>query len=307
MFLVSGPELVAAACAAGVVGAFPFPNARTIAQLDGWLDELSRATREPGSAPYAVNLTTHRSYDRLQDEITLIKNHQPSIVITALGGPKPVLDAVHGYGGMVIADVNSVKYARKAADAGADGLALIAAGAGGHTGDMAAGPFVAEVREFFDGTIILAGGIANGAAVRSALVAGADLCYMGTRFIATAESIASDDYKNMVVQAEFEDLVLSDLLTGAKAYYLRQSLQRMGYDPDNLAAGNGVDLSDSQNQIKAWRDVWSAGHGVGSVRAVQSVAEVVDQLIKEYQLAVAREQQLQAVNKTLNRDQKNVA
>ena len=284
MFLVSGPELVKASCRAGVIGSFPFPNCRTIETLDEWLDDIGKSARE-GHVPYAVNLTTHRTYDRLADEVALIANHKPEIVITALGGPEPVLDVVHGYGGLVIADVNSVKYARKAAEKGVDGLALVSAGAGGHTGHMAGFPFLSEVRSFFDGTLILAGGIGTGAAVHAAEIAGADFCYMGTSFIATEESIASDEYKSMLVEASFEDLVLSDLLTGAKAYYLRQCLEKMGLDPDNMAAGSGMDLSSSQQSIKAWRDVWSAGHGVGSVTEIAPAASIVNWLKQEYDQA----------------------
>lgn len=281
MFLVSGPELVKACCDAGVIGAFPFPNARIIETLDEWLDEIRREANET-DAPFAVNLTTHRSYDRLADEIALIANHKPEIVITALGSPEPVLDVVHGYGGTVIADVNSVRYARKAVEKGVDGLALVSAGAGGHTGNMSGFAFVSEVRAFFDGLIVLAGGIGTGGAIRAAEIAGVDLCYMGTSFIAAEESIASDDYKAMLVKAQFDDLVLSDLLTGAKAYYLRQSLEKMGYEPDNMAAGSGMDLSNSQSQIKAWRDIWSAGHGVGSVREIAPAADIIKCLEREY-------------------------
>ena len=286
MFLVSGPELVIASCLSGVIGAFPFPNARDIPTLDAWLDQIATALAGADCAgSMAVNLTTHRSYDRLADEIAVIKNHRPDIVITALGGPGAVIDTVHNYGGKVIADVNSLAHARKAVAAGVDGLALIAAGAGGHTGHIAGIPFLSEVRTFFDGLIILAGGIGSGAAIRAAQIAGADLCYMGTRFIATDESIASQEYKSMLVQASFEDLVLSDQLTGAKAYYLRQSLIKMGYDPDNMKAGSGLNLADSQHQIKAWRDVWSAGHGVGTVTAIQPVADIISQLEFEYKVA----------------------
>ncbi|GGX70309.1 hypothetical protein GCM10011309_20490 [Litorimonas cladophorae] len=281
MFLVSGPTLVKACRREGVIGSFPFPNARTIETLDGWLDDLRRSAILT-DAPLAVNLTTHRSYDRLADEIALIENHKPEIVITALGGPEPVLDVVHRYGGKVIADVNSVKYARKAIEKGVDGLALVSAGAGGHTGHMSGFAFVSEVRDIFDGLVILAGGIGTGAAIRAAEIAGADLCYMGTTFIAAEESIATAEYKEMLVKAGFEDLVLSDALTGAKAYYLRQSLEKMGYDPDNMAAGSGLDLSDSQSQIKAWRDVWSAGHGVGSVKSVEPAAKIIARLKHEY-------------------------
>ncbi len=286
MFLVSGPELVIASCLAGVIGAFPFPNARDIPTLDAWLEQIATALAGADCAgPMAVNLTTHRSYDRLADEIAVIKNHRPDIVITALGGPGAVIDTVHNYGGKVIADVNSLAHARKAVAAGVDGLALIAAGAGGHTGHIAGIPFVSEVRTFFDGLIILAGGIGSGAAIRAAQIAGADLCYMGTRFIATDESLASQEYKSMLVQASYEDLVLSDQLTGAKAYYLRQSLIKMGYNPDNMKAGSGLNLADSQHQIKAWRDVWSAGHGVGTVTAIQPVADIISQLEFEYKVA----------------------
>lgn len=298
MFLVSGTDLVLAACRAGLIGSFPFPNARTLADLDEWLTLIkSTLQKENIETPWAVNLTTHSSYDRLADEVELIKQHQPPIVITALGGPKPVLETVHAYGGKVIADVNSVAFARKAVAAGVDGLALISCGAGGHTGHMVGPAFVTEVRKFFDGTIILAGGIGSGSAIRAAQIAGADLCYMGTRFIATAESIATDEYKAMVVKAQFEDLVLSDRLTGAKAWYLRQSLEKMGLDPNNLGAGSGMNLQDSQNQIKAWKDIWSAGHGVGSVTRIAPLVEIADQLKQEYQLAC---QQFPTVGVTQN-------
>lgn len=287
MFLVSGPELVAATCKQGVIGAFPFPNARKIETLDSWLDDLSRLLKsDPNAAPFAVNLTTHRTYDRLQDEIALIANHKPKIVITALGGPDPVIDTVHAYGGIVISDVNSVAYARKAAEKGADGIALVSSGAGGHTGAMAGFPFVAAVREFFDGLLVLAGGIGNGRAIRAAEMLGADLAYIGTAFIAASESLASDEYRRMLIEANFDDLILSNVLTGAYANYLRASLQKMGFDPSNLGKKDGVDLSQSQNQIKAWRDVWSAGHGVGEVRAVQSAAEIIAGLRAGYQEAL---------------------
>ena len=286
MFLVSGPDLVAAACRAGVIGAFPFPNCRTIEALDAWLDDLGRrVSDDPMAAPFAVNLTTHRSYDRLADEIALIKSHKPKIVITALGGPGPVLDAVHDYGGIVIADVNSVAYAQKAAQRGADGLALVSAGAGGHTGAMAGFAFTAAVREFFDGLIVLAGGIGTGEAVRAAEVLGADLSYMGTSFIAAEESLANDEYREMLVAARFEDLVMSNALTGADANYLRASLEKMGVDGGE--SGAGVDFSDSQSQIKAWRDIWSAGHGVGSVREIRPAAAIIAQLKEEYEKACA--------------------
>lgn len=283
MFLVSGPELVAATCKSGVIGAFPFPNARTIETLDTWLGTLSDVCHSaPKAAPFAVNMTTHKSYDRLQDEIALIANHKPKIVITALGGPEPVIETVHSYGGIVIADVNSIEYARKAAIKGVDGLALISSGAGGHTGSLTGFAFVDAVREFFDGIVILAGGISSGAAIRAAEVLGANLAYLGTSFIAADESLASDEYRDMIVAANATDLVLSNKLTGAYANYLRSSLQKMGIDPDNTGQGTGFDLSSSQKQIKAWRDIWSAGHGVGSVKKRQPAADIIAQLRAEY-------------------------
>ncbi|MFN3214838.1 MAG: NAD(P)H-dependent flavin oxidoreductase [Henriciella sp.] len=288
MFLVSGPELVAATCDAGVIGSFPFPNARSIEVLDEWLDGLGRRARDnPNAAPYAVNLLSHLSYDRLADELALIASHKPKIVITALGGPEPVIDTVHSYGGIVIADVNSLTYARKAIERGADGVALVCSGAGGHTGHMSAFAFVSAVRDFFDGLVVAAGSIGNGRAVRAAEVLGADLSYVGTSFIAAEESRANDEYRRMLVEARYEDLVPSDLLTGAKANYLRASLLKMGLDPDNLEKGSGVNFSNSQDQIKAWRDIWSAGHGVGEVREIRPAAAIIEQFRAEYEAAKA--------------------
>ncbi len=286
MFLVSGPDLVAATSKAGVIGAFPFPNCRTIETLDQWLDDIGRRVgNDPHAAPFAVNITTHRSYDRLADEIALIKSHRPRIVITALGGPDPVLDVVHDYGGVVIADVNSLTHARRAAEKGADGLALVSAGAGGHTGAMAGFAFVPAVREFFDGLVVLAGAIGSGEAVRAAEVLGADFSYIGTSFIAAEESLANDAYRQMLIAANFDDIVLSSALTGADANYLRASLEKMGVG--YAESGTGVDFSDSQSQIKAWRDVWSAGHGVGSIRAVRPARDIIAQFKEEYERACA--------------------
>ena len=284
MFLVSGPDPVKETCNNGVIGAFPFPNARTIATLDEWLDNLGRTLGEE-AAPYAVNLTTHRSYDRLADEIDLIRNHKPKIVITALGGPDPVLDVVHEYGGLVIADVNSLDHARKAAEKGVDGMALVSAGAGGHTGAMAGFAFVPAVREFFDGIVILAGSIGTGRAIRAAEVLGADLCYIGTSFIAAEESLATPEYREMLVAATYNDLVLSNSLTGAYANYLKQSLDKMGVNYGGPAKAASMDLSNSDSKIKAWRDVWSAGHGVGNVRQIEPAAKIIARLKSEYEAA----------------------
>ena len=289
MFLVSGPELVLAACRAGLIGAFPAPNARTLDDLESWMAtitaELAEADPSSQAAPWAQNLVVHSSYPRLQEELALVAQYRPPLVITALGSPRQAVDVVHDYGGLVIADVNSVDFARKALAAGADGLALVAAGAGGHTGQMAGFAFVAAVREFFAGPLILAGAIGTGRAVRAAEVLGADLAYMGTTFIAAAESRAREEYKDMVVAARFEDLILSSSFTGAHAYYLRASIERAGLDPDGLPAKGRMDLAGGQQQVKAWKDIWSAGQGVGNIHQVEPLAEIVARLEQEYQQA----------------------
>ncbi len=293
MFLVSGPDLVLAACRAGVIGAFPAPNARTVDVLDDWLGHISRGVaeaRQSGSrarvAPWAVNLVVHRSYGRLPAELDLALKYRAPLVITALGSPRAVVDAVHSYGGLVFADVNSLTFAHKAAEAGVDGLILVAAGAGGHTGQMAGFAFVEAVREFWDGYLVLAGGISTGRGVRAAQTLGADLAYLGTRFIAARESLASDDYRQMLVEATYDDIVLSDSFTGIPAHFLKPSIRRAGLDPDRLKPRAAVNFDDPQANTKAWRDVWSAGQGVGMVKRVETVAEIVARLRVEYAEAV---------------------
>ncbi|MEM8694773.1 MAG: nitronate monooxygenase [Pseudomonadota bacterium] len=291
MFLVSGPELVNASRRNGAIASFPFPNARTTEILDTWLEQTCRTEDAEGGpfAPVAANMITHSSYDRLADELDLVRRHKPDIVITALGGPQPVLPIVRDYGGLVFADVNSIDYARKAASLGVDGLVLICSGAGGHTGAISPFAFVTAVREFFDGIIVLGGGIATGGAVRAAEVLGADFAYMGTGFLAAKESMASDDYRRMVIEADYTDLVASSAFTGARAYYLRQSLEAGGYDVSQLDKKDGPDFAKSQSSIKAWRDLWSAGHGVGSVHAVEPAGAIIDRLRDEYAAACDQE------------------
>ncbi|WP_270374720.1 NAD(P)H-dependent flavin oxidoreductase [Marinicauda sp. Alg238-R41] len=284
MFLVSGPALVQAAREAGLMASFPFPNARTIDVLEGWLRETCAG--DGPRAPFAANMLTHSTYGRFDEELALVARYKPDVVITALGGPRRVVDTVHAYGGLVFADVNSVGFARKAIEQGADGLVLVASGAGGHTGSMAGFAFVSAVREFFDGPVMLGGSIGNGRAIRAAEVLGADFAYMGTHFIAARESLADEEYREMLAAAEFEDLILSDKLTGAPAHYLKASLEKMGL-LDAAARNGGPDFADSENQVKAWRDVWSAGHGVGSVKEARSVAAIVDELAAQYEQACA--------------------
>ena len=290
MFLVSGPDLLVAACQAGIIGSFPAPNARTTEILDQW---LARITTEltPFTAPWAINLVVHRTYQRQQAELELVLKYKPPLVITALGSPRAVVEAIHSYGGLVFADVNSVLYARKAAEVGVDGLILVSAGAGGHTGQVSPMAFVEEVRRFWDGYVVLAGAISCGRAIRAAQTLGANLAYMGTRFIATQESQASHDYRQMLVESSLEDIVLSAAITGIPANFLKPSLRQAGYDPDKMAQSAAVNFDNPHGDAKAWRDIWSAGQGVGSIQRVQTVAELVADLQTEYRDAIRHEQQ----------------
>lgn len=291
MFLVSGPDLVLAACRAGIGGAFPAPNARSLDVLEAWMQRIgsehaaARRAAPERTGPWAINLVTHRSYDRLDAELDLVARHRPPLVITALGSPRPVIEAVHGWGGLVFADVSTVAFARKAAAAGVDGLVLVCAGAGGHTGSLSPFAFVAAVREFYDGIIALAGGIGSGRALRAAQMLGADLAWVGTPFIAAEESLAPERYREMVVRARVEDLVLTPAFTGAPAWYLRESVRAAGLDPEALQGKTKVDWSDSQGQLKAWRDIWSAGQGVGTVHRIEPLAGIVGRLEREYREA----------------------
>jgi nitronate monooxygenase len=289
MFLVSGPELVLAACRAGIIGAFPAPNARTLATLDEWLARIvaEHAAMGPaGAGPWALNLVTHSSYDRLAGELELVDRYQPPLVITALGSPAPAVARVHRYGGKVFADVSTLPFARKAAAAGADGLVLVCAGAGGHTGALSPFAFVSAVREFFDGAIVLAGSISNGEAVRAAELLGADLAYAGTPFIAAQESLAPPAYREMLVRGSADDLVLTRAFTGASASYLRESIVAAGLDPDALVDKDRMDLSGAHGPAKAWKNIWSAGQGVGTIHAVEPAAAIVERYRAGYAAAL---------------------
>ena len=289
MFLVSGPEMVIASAKSGLIGAFPAPNARTIDILDDWLRQITTAIAGLGSdslhGSWALNLVVHRTYDRLPQELELVEKYRPPMVITALGSPRRVVDLVQSYGGLVLADVNSIEYARKAVDIGVDGLALVSAGAGGHTGQITGFTFIPAIRKFFDGIVIAAGGICDGYGVRAAEVLGADLTYMGTRFIATNESLASDDYKSMVVAAGPTDFVLTNSFTGAHAYYLRDSIVQAGLDPDTLKPKDGMDFSGSETKVKAWKDIWSAGPVAQTVDEIESVGAIAKEIAAQYQAA----------------------
>lgn len=296
MFLVSGPALVTAACRAGIVGSFPTTNARTVEQLDRWMSEIVETLAAAGASdptatigPWCANLITHSSNSRLPQDLALVAKYKPPIVITALGSPKPVMEAVKSYGGIVIADVVNLTLARKAVDAGADGLACICAGAGGHTGHLSPFAFTSAVREFFDGLLIIGGAIADGAGVAGAVAAGADLIYMGTRFLPTEESQAVQGYKDMVVASSVDDLVVSAGITGTPASWLKPSLVASGLDPSNLSESMQKNYDSAQGaHVNRWKDTWSAGQGLGAVRAIEPVRAVVDRLVAEYGAAGRR-------------------
>jgi nitronate monooxygenase len=296
MFLVSGPDLVIAACKAGVIGSFPTLNARPIEALDAWFQrivgELEAFKAEGGKpGPWAANLIVHRSNPRAAEDLALTLKYKPEIVITALGTPANVIEGVHAYGGLVFADVNSVTYAKKAAAAGADGLVLVAAGAGGHTGQVTPFSFVPAVREFFSGPIVLGGGIVDGAGIRAAEVLGATFGYVGTRFIPTVESLAAQGHKQMIVDATEEDIICTAHFTGVPANYLKPSIVNAGLDPAQLGvrAEKKFDSRGADNQeTKAWRDIWSAGQGVRAVKGILSVADLVTELKVGYDAARAQ-------------------
>ncbi len=289
MFLISGPEMVIAQAKAGMIGCFPTPNARTTEILDDWMRQIAtELENDPKAATWAVNLVVHSSNDRLPSDLDCVIRHRPRLVITALGSPARVVDAVHGYGGLVFADVNSIGFARKAASAGVDGLVLVASGAGGHTGQTAGFAFVEEVRQFWDGPIVLGGAISTGQAIRAAEILGADLAYVGTALISCQESMAERAYKDMVIGAGAEDIVPSKGITGVTANWLRQSLVAAGYDPANMPEDKKPNFENAQDDAKAWKNVWSAGQGVGSVKAIEPMAQIASRLKQEYDAACVK-------------------
>ena len=285
MFRISGPKMVIAACKSGIGGAFPSTNARTVEELDQWMGTIKDAVSET-DGPWISNLITHSTRTRLFDELKLIEEYKPPIVITALGSPRPVMEVVKAYGGLVFADVVNLQLAKKSAEAGVDGMACISAGAGGHTGHLSPFAFISAIREKFDGVIAVGGGIADGAGIAGAIAAGADCVYMGTRFIPTTESLAEERYKSMVIDAGADDVVVSAAVTGTAASWLRASLTEAGFSEDDLAAKIPRDYSGSQS--KRWRDIWGAGQGVGRSRKVETVANIVNDLEHEYRLAAER-------------------
>jgi nitronate monooxygenase len=293
MFLVSGPDLVMESCKSGVIGAFPTLNARTAEILEAWLQQITRTLEtvrkeEPSRrvAPWAVNLIVHRSNARFEDDLKLLIQYKAPIVITSLGNPSAVVEEVHRYGGLVFSDVISLTHAKKAAESGVDGLILVCAGAGGHAGTRNPFAFTGAVREFWDGILVVAGGITSGRDVLAVQAMGADLAYMGTRFIATHESMASEEYKQMLIESTMDDLIYTDAFSGVHANYLVPSIRRAGLDPASLQKKESVDFSHLQTGVKAWKDIWSAGQGVNQIKQVQSVAGLVETLRREYDAAL---------------------
>lgn len=298
LFIISNPDLVLAQCKAGVVGSFPSLNARPIEMLDDWLaqitEELASYTeKNPDKkvAPFAVNQIVHPSNNRLQEDLTLCVKHKVPIVITSLGAVPEVNDAIHSYGGIVLHDVINNRHANSAIRKGADGLIAVATGAGGHAGTTSPFALIQDIREWFDGPLLLAGAIANGGAVLAAQAMGADLAYIGSPFIATHEAQAIDEYKQAVVEAKSKDIIYSNLFTGVHGNYLRSSIERAGMDPDDLPQSDPskMNFSTSSNiDAKAWKDIWGCGQGVGAVGDVVSAAELVARLSSEYEAAKAR-------------------
>jgi nitronate monooxygenase len=299
MFLVSGVELVVAACRNGVIGSFPTVNCRSPELLDGWLTEIGQRLQLHSEisgrpcAPVCPNLIVHRSNARLQADLAVLLRHRPEIVITSVGSPAPVLAPLHDAGALVFADVASIRHAERAVEAGADGLVLLTAGAGGQTGWLNPFVFVRAVRGFFDGPVVLAGGIGDGHALRAAEVLGCDLAYMGTKFIATPESMADPRYKAMLVASSADDILLTKAFTGLQTNMLRPSISAAGLDPDDLPPRGAIDIAEDidiggrERRPARWRDIWSAGHSTSGVTAVLPVEELVARTLAEYRAARA--------------------
>jgi len=296
LFIISQPDLVIAQCKAGVIGAFPSLNARPEPVLDEWLVRIEtelaahdRAHPERPAAPFAVNLIVHKSNDRLMHDLEVVVRHRVPVVITSLGARVEINEAVHSYGGVVLHDIINDTFAKKAVEKGADGLIAVAAGAGGHAGTLSPFALIQEIRQWFDGPVALSGSIANGAAALAALAMGADFAYVGSAFIATREANAAEEYKAMIVDSRAGDIVYTNLFTGVHGNYLRPSIRRAGLDPDNLPQSDPSKMDFSTSRpTKAWRDIWGCGQGIGAVTSVPSVAELVERLTREFDVARER-------------------
>ena len=295
LFLVSGPELVIAQCKAGIIGSFPALNARPQHVLEEWivrikteLAEYQKQNPDKKVAPFAVNQICHGSNDRLMDDMATCVKHEVPIIITSLRPPAELVEAAHSYGGLVYHDVINVRHAKKAAEQGVDGLILVCAGAGGHAGALSPFALLREVKEWFDGTVILSGSIGDGYSVASALALGADFAYMGTRFIATKEANADQGYKQMLIDSAADDIVYSNLFTGVSGNYLKPSIKNAGLDPDNLPEADKSKMnfgSGGNTDAKAWKDIWGSGQGIGGIKDDPSVEDLVTRIKAEYNKA----------------------
>lgn len=294
-FIIANPELVIAQCKGGIVGAFPALNARPEAALDEWLTRIRQElaaydAANPGapSAPFAVNQIVHKTNARLDHDVEMCVKHKVPIVITSLGARPDVNDAIHSYGGIVLHDIINVTFAKKALDKGADGLIAVCAGAGGHAGGLSPFALIAEIREFFDGPLLVSGAIATGKGVLAAQAMGADLAYMGSAFIATTEANAPDAYKQMIVDSAAGDVIYTNLFTGVHGNYLKGSITKAGLDPDNLPQSDPSKMSfggGEGSKAKAWKDIWGAGQGVGGVHEIVPTADLIARLKREYDAA----------------------
>ena len=295
LFIISNPQLVIAQCIAGVVGAMPALNARPASQLDDWLAEITetlasynKAHPDRPAAPFAVNQIVHKSNDRLEHDMQLCVKYKVPITITSLGAREDINAAAHSYGGVVLHDIINNRFAHKAIEKGADGLIAVAAGAGGHAGVKSAFALIQEIRQWFDGPLALSGAIATGDAVLAAQVMGADFAYIGSAFIATQEARASDGYKQAIVDGNSDDIVYSNLFTGVHGNYLAPSIRAAGMDPDKLPESDPSSMNFSGDATKAWKDIWGCGQGIGAVSKVQSTADFVARLKREYVTARTR-------------------
>ncbi|MXO58755.1 nitronate monooxygenase [Altererythrobacter salegens] len=297
LFIISHPALVIAQCTSGIVGSFPSLNARPLEQLDEWLHEITEALAahdaahpDRPSAPFACNLIVNRANPRLEDDAKLLAKWKPQVVITSLGAREEINQLVHSWGGIVLHDIIHDRFAHKAIEKGADGLIAVAAGAGGHAGTLSPFALVQEIREWFDGPLVLSGAIANGNSILAAQAMGADLAYIGSAFIATEEARAIDPYKQGIVEGRASDIVYSSYFTGVHGNYLRGSIVSAGYDPDHLPEGDpsAMDFSKVEGGAKAWKDIWGAGQGIGAVKSVATTADLVDRLEREYLAARMR-------------------
>jgi len=297
LFIISNPKLVIAQCKAGIVGSFPSLNARPLSQLDEWFAEITealaahdKANPDNPAAPFAVNQIVHNSNDRLMEDLQLCVKYKAPIVITSLGAVPKVNEAIHSYGGIVLHDIINNRHANSAIRKGADGLIAVAAGAGGHAGVTSPFALIQEIREWFDGPLLLSGAIANGGAVLAAQAMGADLAYIGSAFIATDEARADEAYKEMIADSEAKDIIYSNLFTGIHGNYLKPSIARSGMDPDELpeADPSKMNFGSGSDRPKAWKEIWGAGQGIGAVKEVVPAAELVERLKSEYAEAKAR-------------------